>query len=58
MTHTDSSFDAGTSRTGTRSRFERDTRGLGARLRNYVRRLTTEQWMLFLAGVIVGLVLG
>jgi hypothetical protein len=31
---------------------------LGARIRNYVRRLAAEQWMLFLAGVIVGLILG
>jgi hypothetical protein len=58
MTHYDSGFDARNSRTETRSRFDRDGRRLGARFRGYVRRLTAEQWMLFLAGVIVGLILG
>ena len=58
MTHYDSGFDSRNSRTGTRSRFDRDDRRLGARIRGYVRRLTTEQWMLFLGGVIVGLILG
>ncbi len=58
MTHYDSSFDAGNSRTGTRSHFEKEARSLGARFCSYVRRLTTEQWMLFLTGLIVGLVLG
>ena len=58
MTHYDSSFDAGTSRTETRSRFEREIRGLGARFCSYVQHLTAEQWMLILVGVIVGMVLG
>ena len=58
MTHYDSGFDARDSRTGTRSGFDRNSRRLGARISNYVRRLTAEQWMLFLAGVIVGLILG
>ena len=58
MTHYDSGFDTRNSRTGTRPRFDRDDRRLGARFCNYVRRLTTEQWMLFLGGVIVGLILG
>ncbi len=58
MTHYDSSFDAGNSRTETRSRLDKDVRSLGARFYSYVRRLTTEQWMLFLAGLIVGLILG
>lgn len=58
MTHYDSGFDARNSRTRTRSRFDRDDRRLGARFCTYVRSLTAEQWMLFLAGVIVGLILG
>ena len=58
MTHYDSSFDAGTSRTETRSRFDKEVRSLGTRFCSYVRRLTAEQWMLFLAGVIVGMILG
>ncbi len=58
MTHYHSSFDAGGARTGTRSRFGKDVRNLGDRFCGYVRRLTAEQWMLFLAGVIVGLILG
>ena len=58
MTHYDSSFDAGDSRTDTRSRFDREIRDFGTRFRSYVQRLTAEQWMLFLVGVIVGLVLG
>jgi hypothetical protein len=58
MTHYDSGFGARNSRTETRSRFDRNGRRLGARFRDYVRRLTAEQWMLFLAGVIVGLILG
>jgi len=58
MTHYDSGFDSRNPRTETKSRFDRDDRRLGARFCNYVRRLTAEQWMLFLAGVIVGLILG
>ncbi len=58
MTDYDSSFDAGNSRTGTRSRFGTEARSLSDRFCRYVRRLTTEQWLLFLAGVIVGLILG
>ena len=58
MTHYDSSYDAGTSRAGTRSRFGKEARSLSDRFCRYVRRLTTEQWLLFLAGVIVGLILG
>jgi hypothetical protein len=58
MTHYHSSFDAGGARTETRSRFGKDVRNLGDRFCSYVRRLTAEQWMLFLAGVIVGLILG
>jgi hypothetical protein len=58
MTHHDSGFDARNSRTETRSRLDRGDRRIGARFRNYVRRLTAEQWMLFLGGVIVGLILG
>jgi len=58
MTQYDSGFDARDFRAETRSRFDRNGRRLGARFRGYVRRLTAEQWMLFLAGVIVGLILG
>ena len=58
MTHYHGSFDAGGARTGTRSRFGKDVRSLGDRFCSYVRRLTAEHWMLFLAGVIVGLILG
>ncbi len=58
MTHYDSSFDTGTSRSETRSRFGKEARSLSDRFCSYVRRLTTEQWLLFLAGVIVGLILG
>jgi hypothetical protein len=58
MTHYDSSFDAHTSRTGTRSRFGKEARSLSDRFCSYVRGLTTEQWLLFLAGVVVGLILG
>lgn len=58
MTHYHSSFDASGARAETRSRFGKDVRKLGDRFCGYVRGLTTEQWMLFLAGVIVGLILG
>jgi hypothetical protein len=58
MTDYDSSFDASSSRAGTESRFGKEARSLGDRFCRYVRGLTTEQWMLFLAGVIVGLILG
>jgi hypothetical protein len=58
MTRYDSSFDASSSRTETKSRFGKEARSFSDRFCSYVRGLTTEQWLLFLAGVIVGLILG
>ena len=57
MTHADDRYDdphAQRRRPG----FGEEVHGLGGRLRAFLRSRSAEEWIMFLAGLVIGLVLG